>query len=364
MEVFMDKNVTIIQIAEESGVSIATVSRVLNGTVRVSPKTKARVEEVIKKYNYSPNPLAQGLILRQTKTLGVIVPDITNPYFSTLFSEIERFAHHSNYSVVLCNTGFTATAYAAGEREKEDHYFQMILDKKVDGVIIAGGQIDLCRISQDYKEALKRLSSSIPVIVIGRSLPKIPCTFVNKENGRGVSIAIRYLASLGHRRIGFVGGEPGVHITESRLKEYRETVRALNLDEDDSLISTSNYYMADGYNAALKLLEHNTHVTAILAMNDNVALGALRAAADYGLSVPDDISLISCDQFYDGSFLTPRLTSLERHNELLGRYVIALLLSIIQDTARPKEPDFSPELVIRESSGKSIRQIKDPPANI
>ena len=173
----MDKNVTIVEIAEESGVSIATVSRVLNGTVPVSPKTKARVEAVIKKYHYSPNTLAQGLILRQTKTLGVIVPDITNPYFSTLFSEIERSAHQSNYSVILCNTSFSAASYADGEREKEDKYFQMILDKKVDGVIIAGGQIDLCEISEDYRDALRRLASSIPVIVIGRSLPGIPCTF-------------------------------------------------------------------------------------------------------------------------------------------------------------------------------------------
>lgn len=351
----MDKNVTIVEIAEESGVSIATVSRVLNGTVPVSPKTKARVEAVIKKYHYSPNTLAQGLILRQTKTLGVIVPDITNPYFSTLFSEIERSAHQSNYSVILCNTSFSAASYADGEREKEDKYFQMILDKKVDGVIIAGGQIDLCEISEDYRDALRRLASSIPVIVIGRSLPGIPCTFINKENDKGLSIAIRYLASLGHRRIGFVGGERGVHITESRLNVYHETVRTLGLDDDPSLISTSNYYMSDGYNAARQLLDKAPTVTAILAMNDNVSIGALRAAADCGITIPNDMALISCDQFYDGNFLTPRLTSLNRHNERLGRYVISLLLSLIQNTAPPKEPDFSPELVIRESSGKRIK---------
>lgn len=347
----MDKNITIIQIAKESGVSIATVSRVLNGTVPVSPKTKERVQKVIDKYHYTPNPLAQGLILKQTKTLGVIVPDITNPYFSTLFSEIEWAAHQSGYSVILCNTAFSAVSFASGERQKEETYFQTILDKKVDGVIIAGGQIDLCEISGSYIEALKRLASTIPAVVIGRKLPDIPCTFVNKENDTGIVMAIRYLSSLGHKRIGFVGGERGVYITESRLDTYHRTLLELDLEDTLEFVATSNYYMADGYTAALQILDCRASVTALLAMNDNVALGALRAISDRLLSVPGDIALVSCDRFYDGDYLTPRLTSLDRHNDLLGRHVIKLLLNVIQGLPVQDAVDFLPELVIRESSG-------------
>ncbi|TCL55270.1 LacI family transcriptional regulator [Kineothrix alysoides] len=347
----MDKNITIIQIAEESGVSIATVSRVLNNTVPVSAKTKERVQKVIDKYHYTPNPLAQGLILKQTKTLGVIVPDITNPYFSTLFSEIEWAAHQSGYSVILCNTAFSAVSFASGERRKEETYFQMILDKKVDGVIIAGGQIDLCEIGDSYIEALKRLASTVPAVVIGRKLPDIPCTFVNKENDSGIVTAIRYLASLGHKRIGFVGGEREVYITESRLDAYHRTLLELKLEDAPEFVATSDYYMADGYHAALQILDCGTPVTALLAMNDNVSLGALRAISDRLLSVPGDISLVSCDRFYDGEYLTPRLTSLDRHNDLLGRHVIKLLLDKIQGLPAQDAVDFSPELVIWESSG-------------
>lgn len=351
----MNQDITIVQIAKESGVSIATVSRVLNGTVPVSPATKAKVEAVIEKYHYTPNPMAQGLILRQTKTLGVIVPDITNPYFTTLFSEIEHAAHQMGYSVILCNTFYTAAAQlTGGPAFAEDTYFQMVLNKKVDGVIIAGGQIDVCKVSETYWDALKHLASSLPLVVIGRPLEGVPCTFINKENDLGVSLALRYLASLGHRRIAFVGGERGVTITESRLQVYQETLSALGLDLDPDLISTSNYYMEDGYRAALALLERKPHATAILAMNDNVALGALRALQDYGLSVPGDMSLISCDQFYNGNFLTPRLTSIDRHNDLLGRYVTALLLSKIQNTPEPPLPELTPELIIRESSGRAL----------
>lgn len=350
----MSQNITIVQIAKESGVSIATVSRVLSGNVPVSPKTKARVEEVIKKYNYTPNSLAQGLILRQSKTLGVIVPDITNPYFSTLFNVIERAAHQANYSVILCNTAFTATSYAGGEHEKEENYFRMVLEKKVDGVIIAGGQIDLCEISDSYKKALEVLSSSIPVVVIGQSIPGIPCSFVETEQEKGIAVAIRYLSSLGHRRIAFVGGERGVIITESRLRVYQSTLEKMNLDTDPDLIATSDYYLPDGYSAAKKILELEEPATAMMAMNDNVAIGAIRAAADFGMSIPDDISLISCDQFIDGSYITPRLTSLDRHTEALGLYVIQLLLSMIHKTQPPAKPDFSPNLILRESSKKHI----------
>ncbi len=350
----MNQDVTIVQIAEESGVSIATVSRVLNGTVPVSPKTRERVEAVIQKYHYTPNPLAQGLILRQSKTLAVIVPDITNPYFSTLFSVIERAAHEARYSVVLCNTSFNAVSYADGEHEKEENYFRMVLEKKVDGAVIAGGQVDLCQISEEYKEALERLAASIPVVVVGQPIPGVSCNFVEKENERGLAIAIRYLASLGHRRIGFVGGERGVNITESRLRVYHDTVKELGLDEDADLVATSDYYLPDGYVAAKQLLGLRKPVTAMLAMNDNVAIGAIRAAADCGRLIPRDIALISCDQFMDGNFLTPRLTSLDRHTEVLGLYVIQLLLSMIQKTEPPQEPDLSPSLIIRESSGGQI----------
>ncbi len=352
----MKPSVTITEIAKECGVSIATVSRVLNGKGPVAPSTKAQIEAVIEKYHYSPNSLAQSLVRRQSQSLGVIMPDITNPYFSTLFTEVERAAHNSSFSVILCNTMFRSSSLLDQKVSSEEVYFQMMLDKKVDGVLIAGGQIDLMEVSEEYISALSRLASSIPVVVIGRTLPDIPCTFVDKETREGVSIALKHLMAQGHRRIAFVGGEEHIYTTDFRLKAYRETLEKMHLEYVPELVSLSDYYMPDGYTAAAVLLERQVPFTAMLAMNDNVALGAVRAIRDQGLSVPEDIALVSCDQFYNGDYLLPRLSSVDRHNNALGKYVIQLLLNAIQETDTPVDAPLLPQLIVRESSLLRVRK--------
>ena len=346
----MSQSITIVEIAKECGVSIATVSRVINGKGPVAPATKAHIEAVIEKYHFSPNSLARSLVQKQTRSLGVIVPDITNPYFSTLFTEIEQAAHLNSFSVILCNTMFRSSSLNQQKQLPEEVYFQMMMEKKVDGVIIAGGQIDLMEVSEEYAKALRHLASSIPVVVIGRSLPDIPCTFVDKETREGISCALKYLIGQGHQRIAFVGGEDKIYTTEYRLNVYRETLKEMKIEYRPELISLSDYYMPDGYAAAASLLDRQIPLTAMLAMNDNVALGAVRAILDRGLSVPEDISLISCDQFYDGDYLSPRLTSVNRHNDALGRYVIQLLLNAIQSGSMPLDEPMLPELIVRESS--------------
>ena len=143
----MEQPVTIVQIAKESGVSIAHVSRFMNGTAPVSEQTRRRVNEVIQRHRYTPNAFARSLINRQSMTIGIIMPDISNPYFSAMFSEFEAAAHEANYSVFLCNTSFSA-ARMADKTPRELEYFQMMLDKKVDGVLIVGGQADLLEVSE------------------------------------------------------------------------------------------------------------------------------------------------------------------------------------------------------------------------
>lgn len=346
----MSQSITIVEIAKECGVSIATVSRVINGKGPVAPATKAHIEAVIEKYHFSPNSLARSLVQKQTRSLGVIVPDITNPYFSTLFTEIEQAAHLNSFSVILCNTMFHSSTLNEQKQQPEEVYFEMMLEKKVDGVIIAGGQIDLMKVSKEYTEALRHLAASVPVVVIGRSLPGIPCTFVDKETREGISCALKHLIQQGHQRIAFVGGEDKIYTTEYRLNVYRETLKEMNIDYHSELIALSDYYMPDGYAAVISLLDRHVPFTAMLAMNDNVAIGAIRAIQDSGLSVPDDICLVSCDQFYDGDYLSPRLSSVNRHNDALGRYVIQLLLSAIQSGSTPPDGPMLPELIIRESS--------------
>lgn len=344
----MEQPVTIVQIAKESGVSIATVSRVMNGTAPVSEQTRRRVNEVIQRHRYTPNAFARSLINRQSMTIGIIMPDISNPYFSAMFSEFEAAAHEANYSVFLCNTSFSA-ARMADKTPRELEYFQMMLDKKVDGVLIVGGQADLLEVSEAYRSALQHLSAAVPVVVLGSRIPGVECLFIQRETGRGVFSAVSYLASLGHRRIAFVGGEDGVGITEARLNAYMDALHALGLPRERALVALSNYYTPDGYKAMNDLLKSGVPFTALLAMNDNIALGAFRALADAGLRVPQDVSVISCDQFYSAEYLVPRLTSVDQHNEQFGRFIINALLGAMRGVQENVVLTFTPELVIRES---------------
>ena len=344
----MDHPVTIVQIARESGVSISTVSRVMNGTAPVAQATRDRVNEVIARYHYTPNDLARSLINRRTMTLGIMMPDISNPYFAAMFQEFERAAGEAGYSVLLCNTSFRATGTSELTRRETD-YFQMLLSKNVDGVLIAGGQADLEEVSAPYRTALRRLAASVPTVVLGSPIEGVDCLFVQRERGQGVFAAVRYLASLGHRRIAFAGGEPGVGITSARRRAYREALGTLGLCQDQALIRLTDYYTPDGCRATRELLAGDAPFTALLAMNDNVALGAYRALADAGLRVPQDVSVISCDQFYAADYMVPRLTSVDQHNEQFGRFIVQALLDAIGGVKKEARLTVQPELIVRES---------------
>lgn len=344
----MGKNVTIVQIAKECGVSVATVSRVLNGTAPVSEEKRRRIQETMARHHYSPNALARGLVNRQSMTLGVLIPDITNPYFSSMFTEFEAAAQAAGYSLLLCNTAFSANR--AGERTKrETDYFRTMVDKRVDGVLIVGGQADLNAPSESYRAALRELADTLPVVVLSNPIPGINCRFLQRERGRGVFASVSYLSNLGHKRIAFVGGEDGVDITLERLAAYRQALAVLGLAEDENLVALSDYYAPDGFAAANRLLSRETDFTAILAMNDNVAVGVYRALADAGLEIPRDVSVISCDQFFTAEYMVPRLSSVDQHNALFGQFVIKALLSAMEGGRENVLLRYDPELIIRES---------------
>lgn len=346
----MKPTITINQIAQESGVSVATVSRYLNGKVPVSEEKRVRIEAVVKKYDFTPNALARSLVSKKTMTLGVVLPDITNPYFSAIFQEIQRCAAEEGYSVFLCNTQF----HHGSEQIDEIKYFRMLLDKKADGVLVIGGQIDLIDVNPQYKEALNHLGQSVPVVVAGRQIPDVNCIFIDMENGGGTTTAYNYLSALGHKEIAFIGGQPGVTITAARLDAYQKAVSAAGRTFHKDLVSLSDYYLSDGYDAAKLLLSRKTEFTAAITMNDNVALGAIRAFNDCHLRVPQDIALISCDQFYFADYTSPRLTGIRRHNKLWGHMVVRTLIHAIQGTPETAKLSFSPELIIRESCGTHL----------
>lgn len=345
----MDNTATIKDIAKECGVSIATVSRVINGSPKVLPETRQKIEAAISRLNYAPNAIAKSLVCKRTTSIGVTLPDISNPYFSSLFCEIEAIAHRESYSVFLCNTMFRSSVSSHPNKQREQDYFQMLKEAQVAGAIIAGGQLDLVTPEEDYLKALSLFAQSVPLVILSKPIPDIPAVFLDREENTGIVQAIHFLVSLGHQNIAFLGGEEGVVITDARLKIYRDTLLSLHLPCSPALISLTDYYVADGYAAAKRLLERKVPFTAALAINDSVAIGALRAFADCGISVPGDVSLISCEEFGMAPFFTPRLTSINRHGDRFGHTVIKTLLANIRKEAAPRPEPVISELMIRES---------------
>lgn len=355
--VLMDtrENLTIYKIAQLSGVSVSTVSRVLNDNPHVSAKTQARVREVIDKYNFSPSTVARALSNSHTQTLGIIISDITNPYFSELYLEIQRYAVDYGYSTILCNTFYGGSSHGVSDAIPERTYFRKMLDQKVDGVLVLGGEIDREHISDSYRESLNYLAARVPVVVLGQSIPNCGCIFINRNLDGGVSLLVRHLLALGRRRIGFVGGEEGVRTTTARLQAFESTLDALSIPRDPSLVSLSNYYAPDGYYAMNQLLKREDNIpTAVVCINDAVAMGAIRAIADSGRRVPEDISVVSCDQFPSGEYSCPRLTTLDQQNSYLGRMSIMTLLGAIKGNPEGVVICHEPHLIIRESCGARL----------
>ena len=227
----------------------------------------------------------------------------------------------------------------------------MMIDKHVDGLIIAGGQQDLIHPAKTYLAAIKRAASTLPLVMIGENIDGISCLFLDRERADGIYDAVKYLSSLGHKRIAFLGGEDGVKITASRVASYKKALSSLGLPVDENLIVLTNYYAQDGYRAAGLLLERGVSFTAALCINDSVALGSLRAFHDKGLHIPEDISLISCELFHSSEFFTPRITALDRCSSRFGRLVIQKLLNVIQNQEENDSLDISPKLIVRASCG-------------
>ena len=344
------KNVTIKEIASYCGVSVSTVSRVLNNSPSVKPEKREKIQNAIDELGFHPSMIARGMVNNETKTLAVIVPDITNPYFTSLIYEIEQQSKNIGYSIMLVNT------MSAGRNKNlscdyEIENLKKLKERQVDGIIILGGEIDKVDVSTKYIQTLNNLNKQIPIIITGTKEKNCQCTFVERNQEKGIINLTKHLLALGHKDIAFIGGERGVKITEERLQAFKNTLSIYSTINENHIILT-DYYVKDGYNAARKLIsQDDTLPSAIIAINDNVAIGALRAFADAGLSCPKDIKIVSCDYFNNTEFCIPRLTTIDQHNEFLGEFIVAKLISLIHNEKNELVFHHEPELIIRESCG-------------
>lgn len=346
----MKKTLTIKDIAELANVSIATVSRVLNNNSWVSDKTRDKVQKVIDEHHFSPNLMARSMISRKSMTLAVVVSDITNPYFATLVEQIEKACQPAGYKIILFDTQSANKRSDSQQVIAEDQIFSTIIDSQLDGVIVLGGNIDYLKIPESYLEGLQKLIATLPVIVVGRKLAHYDYTCLQRDQVNCVKIITRHLLSKGHRDIAFIGGSPGVYMTGQRVTAFHETLKEAGLQPEKASVIESNFYPQHGYEAIKKLLgTGNPLPQALLAINDRVAMGAIRALKDNGIDVPKDIAVASCEFFPGSEYYVPRLTSVDHQNHVLGQQVIRQMMTLLQDML-PEAFDISPLLIVGESA--------------
>ncbi len=329
--------VTIKDIAKESGVSTATVSRVLNDKPDVSDDTKKRINEVIDRLGYNPNGIARGLVLKKTNTIGLIIPDISNPFFPEVTKGVEDRARELDYSIIFCNTD--------NHQEREQEAVNLMINKHVDGIILS--------LSMNNKDELKKLEDKgYSVVQIDRKIAQAEFSAVVLNNKLGAYKATNHLIELGHSKIAHIAGDLKVQTSQERLDGYKESLIKAGLSIDQKWIVVGDFSKDSGYRQMKKLLEVEEVPTAVFVANDLMAIGAYEACLEVGLSIPNDISIVGYDDIQIASLINPALTTITQPKYKLGEAAAEMLISQIEEDTRLEDIVLNPKLIIRESTGR------------
>jgi len=334
----MSVPVTMRQIAERADVSIGTVSHVINGTAKVREKLRVRVVEAIRRLGYQPSQLARGLRRNQTSMLGMIIPDITNPFFPGVVRGVEDVAYKRSYRIVLCNTD--------NDPHKETSYLNELRSYRPAGLLVIPA-------AESHIAAQLRLlaSSGPPVVCIDRRPDGWDGDVVVVANEAGCYAATRYLLRMGHRSLAVITGP--LHLTNAaeRLKGFRRALEEARVSIEPEYVQEAFFDRPSGYHAALRLLRMVPRPTAIFACNDLMALGVLLAARELNVSCPDELSIVGFDNLDFTEFTAPGLTTVHQSGYQLGATAARLLLERIDGSKqRTKKLVLPTELKIRHSA--------------
>lgn len=328
---------TIRDVAERAGVSITTVSHVLNRTRKVEPATAARVEAAIDELGYRPNALARSMRRGTTHTVGVIIPDIANPFFGDLARSLEDHMFEAGYSAIICNSD--------GELDKEARYLEVLQSKQVDGLLLVAA-------SQPSERLLKVVQGGTPTIVVDRELGDLPASQVMVANREGGRLAGQHLLDLGHRQIGIIAGPGGLGTSARRLEGFTAALTDAGVALPDDRVMRGDFRAVSGRAAVDAWLRTGDLPTAVFAENDLMAIGALSAAHAAGIDVPGDLSVVGFDGIAFGADVTPPLTTVSQSIEDMAAAAIELLFERLRDsTAEPREVELPVSLTVRGSSG-------------
>jgi DNA-binding LacI/PurR family transcriptional regulator len=335
----MTAPVTMRQIAERAGVSIGTVSHVINETATVRPKLRDRVLDAIRSMGYQPSALAQGLRKNRTNMLGMVIPDITNPFFPGVVRGVEDVAYKRSFRVILCNADNDPTKEASYVRDLRSYHIAGLLIIPAAGADIAG-------------QLRAYASASVPVVCIDRVPDGWKGDAVLVANAEGSYLATRHLIQMGHNRLAVIAGPLKLTNAAERLKGFTRALSEARIEISPEYVQEAGFDTATGYQAALRLLRMLPRPTAIFACNDLMAFGVLQAARELGLRCPEDLSIAGFDSLEFTNFTDPSLTSVYQPGYQLGATAARLLLQRVDGLrSAPKKVLLPTELKQRNSVG-------------
>lgn len=337
----MSFRVSIADVAREAGVSRQTVSRVLNNKGEIASLTRERILQVIDQLDYRPSSIARGLATRHTHTIGMVVPDIANPFFADIIRGADDAAQSTGYSLLLCNS--------VEDPGREAELLRILEQRAVDGVLLCSSRLS----ERSLTDALKRHNA---VVYINRMLAD--CAYVAVDDAWGAGIMVQHLLRSGRRCIGMIAGPETSHSGRERARGYCETMAAARLTpaggpapDPDRQVRCERPDVEGGYQVALRLLRGPREIDALVCYNDLVAIGALKACAELGLRVPADVAVTGADDILLARLVTPALTSLHTDRQAIGAAALRMLLNQLHGASGGREQlIFRPELVVRASA--------------
>jgi LacI family transcriptional regulator len=303
-------NVTIYDVAREANVSMATVSRVVNGNPNVKPSTRKKVLEAIERLGYRPNAVARGLASKKTTTVGVIIPDISSIFFAELARGIEDIATMYKYNIILSNSD--------QNKDKELHLLNTMLGKQVDGILFMGGYI-----SEEHVAEFKK--SPVPIVLAATIEENNIIPSVNIDYEQAAYDAVSFLIEKGHKRIAYVTGPADDPINNKKLAGYRRALEQYGLTYDETLVIEGDYSYDSGIEAYEKIAELDEQPTAVFVGTDEMALGVIHSAQDHGVNIPEQLEVVGFDNTRLATMVRPRLTTVVQPMYDIGAVAMRLL---------------------------------------
>lgn len=325
-----------IDVAKLAGVSVATVSRVLVGNAQVSLETKQKVLKAMEELNYKPNKLARNLRKLESKTIVVVIPDISNPFFTGVIRGIQHVAMQHEYFVLLGDT--------KNDVKAEQDFIEQIKERAADGVILITARTP--------QQKIMEMAQEVPLVMACEYIAGANLSMVTIDNVASSARVIDHLTRLGHQRIGFISGPLDIILSRDRLNGYMQGLVQHGLEPDPSLIVEGDFTISSGYHLAMQLLNLSQPPTAIFASNDEMAIGAIKALKEIGIQIPQEMAVVGFDDISMATVIEPALTTVAQPKFEIGKRAMEMLLQTIQHPAMNKEHVVLPDqLVIRESCG-------------